>query len=70
MDATRDPGGQPVVLCEQERALRRWRYRQLRRLGLTILEARLLTEAGIDLGPIRALVAGGCPPRLAFRIAF
>ena len=62
---------QPVeeTLSPEERAVQVWRYRQVRELGLDWLEARLVAESDVDLGLLRRLVARGCPPQLAVRIA-
>ena len=57
------------VLSDEERRVLRWRFRQIRRLGLSHMEARLLAETGADVGLIRRLVANGCPPSLAVKIA-
>lgn len=58
--ATRSP--------EEQRILS-WRYEQLLELGLTVAGAQLLAESGADLGLVRRLVAAGCMPDLAARIA-
>jgi hypothetical protein len=53
---------------DEELLIHAWRVEQLRRLGL----ARTLAEtfAGrVDWHEIAALVARGCPPRLALEIA-
>jgi hypothetical protein len=54
---------------EEERRVLRWRFREIRRLGLSHIEARLLAETGADLSLVRRLVANGCPPSLALKIA-
>jgi hypothetical protein len=54
--------------AEEDRVLR-WRYEEIRKLGLNRVESRLLAEAGADLNLLRRLVADGCPPDLALRIA-
>jgi hypothetical protein len=53
----------------EEREVLRWRFRQIRSLGVNAVEARLLAETGADLGLLRRLVGNGCPPELAVRIA-
>ena len=58
-----------VVRSDEERRVVRWRFREIRRLGLSHVEARLLAETGADLGLVRRLVADGCPPSLALKIA-
>lgn len=40
------------------------RYREARRAGLTIVEARLFAESPADVGELRKLVKGGCPVEL------
>ncbi|HEY1366588.1 MAG TPA: hypothetical protein VGF23_05720 [Gaiellaceae bacterium] len=56
-------------LSPEERHILVWRYRQLRELGIGRLLARLLAESGADLGLVRRLVAQGCAPELAAKIA-
>jgi hypothetical protein len=53
----------------EEQRILSWRYEQLLGLGLTVAEAQLLAESGADLGLVRRLVAAGCTPDLAARIA-
>lgn len=52
---------------EQLEVLRR-RYKEARQAGLSIAEARLFSESNQDIGTLRKLVAGGCPPRLIAEI--
>jgi hypothetical protein len=59
----------PEALSAEEQRIRSWRYDQLLELGLTQAEAQLLAEVGSDLGLVRRLVAAGCAPDLAARIA-
>ena len=54
---------------EEERRVLRWRFREIRKLGLSHIEARLLAETGADVSLVRRLVANGCPPSLALKIA-
>jgi hypothetical protein len=56
-------------LSDEEKRVLRWRFQQTRRLGLSHIEARLAAETGVDLGLLRSLVAQGCPPTLALKIA-
>ena len=56
-------------LSDEARRVVRWRFQETRRLGLSYVEARLAAEAGVDLGTLRRLVASGCPPTLALKIA-
>jgi len=53
----------------EDRKILRWRFRELRGLGLSHVEARMLAETGTDLALIRKLVGQGCPPSLAVKIA-
>ena len=53
----------------EEREVLKWRFRQIRSLGMNPVEARLLAETGADLGLLRRLVGNGCPPDLAVKIA-
>jgi hypothetical protein len=53
-----------------EREILEWRLGQIRSLGFPQIEAQLLADGGADLGLLRHLVGKGCPPHLAFRIAF
>ena len=53
----------------EEREVLKWRFRQIRSLGMNPVEARLLAETGADLGLLRRLVGNGCPPELAVKIA-
>lgn len=54
---------------EQQEAVRR-RYKEARAAGLSIVEAKLFAESDADVGQLRKLVAGECPPRLIFDILF
>jgi hypothetical protein len=56
-------------LSAEERKIRDWRYDQLLALGLSQAHAELLADVGTDLGFVRRLVAAGCSPDLAARIA-
>jgi hypothetical protein len=58
-----------IVRSAEERRVLRWRFRESRKLGLSHVEARLLAETGADLALVRRLVAEGCPPSLALKIA-
>ena len=53
----------------EAREVLKWRFRQIRSLGMNPVEARLLAETGADLGLLRRLVGNGCPPDLAVKIA-
>lgn len=52
-------------VSEEQKIVFRWRYQEARRLGLTMLEARLFAESDSDLHQLRALRKNGCPARLA-----
>jgi len=41
---------------------RRRRFLEARKAGLTLVEARLFAESDRDVGQLRTLVKGGCPP--------
>jgi hypothetical protein len=69
------PGGktaheQLADQSDEQRRILSWRYRQIRGLGFGRLETRLLAESNADLAVLRKLIGDGCPPPLAFRIAF
>lgn len=44
------------------------RFAEARAHGLTLVEARIFAEGSVDIGMLRRLVRGGCPPALAARI--
>jgi len=60
---------QPPERSSEERRVLRWRFRQIRALGFSHVDARLLAEVGSDLGLIRGLITSGCPLTLALKIA-
>jgi hypothetical protein len=53
----------------EDRKILRWRFRELRSLGLSHIEARMLAETGTDIALVRRLVSTGCAPSLAVKIA-
>jgi|1185.fasta_scaffold1329494_2 hypothetical protein len=59
----------PSELSTEDERVLRWRYEEIRKLGMNRVESRLLAEAGADLNLLRKLVGDGCPPELAVRIA-
>ena len=59
----------PSELSAEDELVLRWRYDEIRKLGVNRIEARLLADAGADLNLLRKLVGEGCPPELAVRIA-
>lgn len=44
--------------------VRRRRYKEARRAGLSIVESKLFADSGQDVGWLRLLVAGDCPSDL------
>lgn len=46
----------------------RWRYREARQAGMTIIEASLFADSQADLAQLRKLVAAGCAPELILAI--
>lgn len=44
------------------------RYTEARRYGLCVADARAFAESSVDVGWLRRLRVGGCPPRLAAKI--
>ena len=63
----------PRICVQIERpapdAVLEWRFDELERAGLAALDAlRLALDLAFDIGPLRALVARGCPPALAASI--
>lgn len=61
------PAEQEVELSEARRVILH-RYQEARRYGLTLVEARLYAESGIDASELRRLKRKGCPPAQAARI--
>jgi len=60
---------EPARLTGEDLQVAVWRYAECRRVGLLPEEARFFAESPGDLGLLRKLVADGCPPSLALRIA-
>lgn len=55
MDASAPP-------ASDERAkVLRWRYREARQAGFSIVEASLFADSDVDIEQLRKLVKGGCP---------
>ena len=48
--------------------VRRRRYKDARRAGLTIPESHLFADSEVDVGQLRSLAKAGCPPRLIAQI--
>jgi hypothetical protein len=53
---------------DEQTVIRRWRRRQFLRLGFSLNQAQRLTNASVDLGQMRNLIAAGCPHEIAQRI--
>lgn len=64
MAAPLDLPEQDEPLNEESLEVRRRRYHEALDAGLSALEARIFADNGQDVGVLRRLVAGGCPPRL------
>lgn len=60
---------EPFELSDDQLALHRHRYREARRAGMTMRDAKLFAvEASMDIGQMRDLAARGCPPDLLLLI--
>lgn len=57
----------PTRAPELERVILH-RFKEARQAGLTLVEARLFAESEVDVGLLRTLVAGHCPPQQIARI--
>jgi hypothetical protein len=56
-------------LSDEERTRLRWRYREARASGLSIVESKIFAEArDLDIGQLRHLVELGCPRDLIPRV--
>ena len=53
---------------EEEHKVRRWRLRQFLSLGFDLTTSAMMTDAPIDLGAARRLLALGCPRVTASQI--
>jgi hypothetical protein len=69
MQGQKAGAGTPGHLRDEDLRVREWRRDQFHRLGFTSSEARSLAASGADLTAARALIAGGCDPATAYRIA-
>lgn len=49
--------------CDELLEVRRRRYKEARRAGLTIPEAKLFADSDTDVGVLRRLVALQCPDK-------
>jgi hypothetical protein len=61
--------GTPHRIRDEHVRVRQWRREQFFQLGFTSSDARTLAKSGADLMAARKLIASGCPPETAFRIA-
>ena len=52
-----------------DEAVLNWRFDQFRALGFDEIQAVLLAQSELDLHVTRSLIAQGCPPSLAIKIA-
>lgn len=59
---------QPYDLCDELLEVRRRRYKEARRAGLTIAESKLFADSDADVGVLRFLAAHDCPLDLLPRI--
>jgi hypothetical protein len=59
----------PGDAADEELLIQAWRAEQLSRLGLSRILAETFADL-VDWHDIAALVARGCPPKLALQIAF
>jgi len=59
----------PTTGETEDDAVINWRFDQLSTLGFNDVEAVLLAYSDLDLHLTRTLIARGCPPDLAVKIA-
>ena len=60
---------EPFDLSDEQLALHRYRYRQARRAGMSMRDAKLFAlEHSMDVEEMRALARRGCPPELMLMI--
>lgn len=59
---------EPVETSDELLEVRRRRYKEARRAGLSIAESHLFADSETDIGVLRRLVADGCSPRLIAQI--
>src|SRR5690348_10670210 len=63
----KDPWPDPPELpplSDEALEVRRNRYREAKRAGLSIVEAEIFSSNGVDVGQLRRLVTKGCPVAL------
>lgn len=57
-----------AVLSDEQLLLHRHRYREARRAGMNVTNAKLFASAPVDIEEMRALARQGCRPDLILRI--
>lgn len=62
------PQPSAVHLSDEQLVLHRHRYREARRVGLTMRDAKLFAASSSDIQKMRDLAARGCPPHLILLI--
>ena len=63
-----EPAPEPIHLSDEQLALHRHRYREARRAGMTMRDAKLFASSSLDIQKMRDLAAHGCPPHLILLI--
>lgn len=53
-----DPPAAPI-LSDEALLVRRWRYRQARKAGLSVAESELFADSRADIGHLRIMAAAG-----------
>ena len=59
---------QPEPLSDAQLALHRHRYREGRRMGMSMRDAKLFASSKVDLEEMRSLARKGCPGYLLLRV--
>lgn len=60
---------EPFSMSDEQLCLHRYRYRQARKAGMGMRDAKLFAlEQSMDVGEMRALAKAGCPPDLMLLI--
>lgn len=54
--------------ADEQREVYRRRFREARQAGMSIVESQLFADSDQDIGTLRKLVKGGCPPDVMARI--
>jgi hypothetical protein len=68
MDVASASDTEPSRLTPEQLLVRAWRRRRLLAAGLTVADARLLSESNADLHRALHLVEQGCPPELVAKV--